>query len=229
MTEAPPALYGRSVGGLAGRRLRFRPQLFWMEVLPEQAASSQLQFHLDFDSGRNLARLPSDRVYAPDGALAFSVARCVPDVDVDPDESEACARALREAATHAGGATPLRHLLSSCYCSRAVLAPALCEAARHGHVETAAMLLQAGADPSAQPQGKSALHIACEEGQEDVARVLLAANPAALTGAIDAVHGRTPLALARERDLISMARRLEAYVRELQTVAGAEGATATPS
>lgn len=36
------ALLGRSPGGLGGQKLRFRPQLFWQEVLPEHAASSQL-------------------------------------------------------------------------------------------------------------------------------------------------------------------------------------------
>ena len=78
------------------------------------------------------------------------------------------------------------------------------------------LLLKAGADPRAKPQGKTALHVACEAGHEEVARALLAADPASISS--ECTHrGRTPLDLAREADLLSLAKRLEAFANELET------------
>ena len=81
--ESPPidALCGRSPGGLAGQKLRFRPQLFWQEVLPEQAASADLEFHCDMATGRNFAKVPSEKSIASDGGYALSVAKAVEDGD----------------------------------------------------------------------------------------------------------------------------------------------------
>jgi hypothetical protein len=158
------ALLGRSPGGLGGKKLRFRPQLFWQEILPEHAAAASLQFHCDMESGRNFARLPvGDTAAAASGGFARSVAVAVADGEVDAEEARLVARALREAATHEG---PLMHLLSSCYCTRDALGPALLEAARHGNLENVQLLLHAGASAAAQPadENKTALHVACEAG-----------------------------------------------------------------
>ena len=209
MSEMPPALLGRSIGGLAGVKLRFRPQLFWQEVLPEHVVmSNHLQFHCDLASGRNLARLPSETEHPPDGSLALSVARVVGDGDAFSDEARQVARALREAAAFQDNA--LQHLLSSCYCTQAACSEALCEAARQENVAGVELLIRAGADIHAQPQGKTALHIACEEGFEAVARALISADPSLLRGV--SRSGHTPLELARERDFGSLARRLEALL-----------------
>ena len=209
------ALCGRSPGGLAGQHLTFRPQLFWQEVLAEQAASSDLDFHCHMASGRNFARLPGAKEVASDGGFARSVARAVADDTVSADEARRVGRALREAATFAGDATPLRHLLSSCYCTHAALQPALLEASRNGHIEGVRLLLDAGASPSVQPQpeGKSALHAACEVGDEAVARALISADPASVH-MISALGGRTPLDVCRDNDLSGLARRLEAHATE---------------
>ena len=97
--SAPPpidALLGRSVGGLGGQKLRFRPQLFWQEVLPEHAASSCLQFHMDWSSGRNFARQPGDAEVPSNGGYARSVARAV-EGSVPEAEARLVGRALREA------------------------------------------------------------------------------------------------------------------------------------
>ena len=97
--SAPPpidALLGRSVGGLGGQKLRFRPQLFWQEVLPEHAASSCLQFHMDWSSGRNFARQPGDAEVPSNGGYAGSVARAV-EGTVPEAEARLVGRALREA------------------------------------------------------------------------------------------------------------------------------------
>lgn len=209
----PSALHGRSIGGLGGRMLRFRPQLFWQQVLPEQAASSSLTFHFDMATGRNFARLPANAEYAADGALAQAQAKCVPDADADPGEADVVGRALREAATFGDDIGPLQHLLSSCYCTRGSLEGALLEASRRGNTDGVTLLLRAGADPAAQPEGKTALHAACEEGHEPAARRLLAGWPEA-AAAKSLIDGRTPLEAARAADLGIMARRLEAYATE---------------
>ena len=211
----PSALLGRSVSGLAGRKLRFRPQLFWQEVLPEHAASSSLQFHCDLSSGRNFARVPSDAEYSADGSHARAQARAVDDAEAEPSEVEAVGRALREAATFED-VLPLQHLLLSCYATVRALEGALCEACRRGHAAAAELLLRAGADPRAQPDGKSALSCACGEGHEEVARLLLSAD-AELLELPDAAGGRSPLEAARDADLGAMARRLEALARELRS------------
>lgn len=205
-------LLGRSVGGLSGRMLKFRPQLFWQQVLPEQAASSSLAFHVDLASGRNFARLPGEKVYAADGALARASAVAVPDSDADPAETAVVARALREAATF-GDVGPLQHLLSSCYCTRGSLEGALLEASHCGHAACVALLLHAGVAPDCQPEGKTALHAACEEGHEAAAKELLRGRPE-LAASRSLVDGRTPLQLARDADLGGVARRLEAFASE---------------
>ena len=92
-------LLGRSVGGLSGRKLTFRPQLFWQEVLPEHAVAANLQFECDFESGKNFARQPPsdpDETIPADGTYALSVARCVSDDKVpSPADAALATRALR--------------------------------------------------------------------------------------------------------------------------------------
>ena len=77
-------------------RFRFRPQMFWQEVLPEHGTSratqtthltladalssltvvdSSLQFEADFSSGKNYARIASDKNYSSDGAHARDEAK----------------------------------------------------------------------------------------------------------------------------------------------------------
>ncbi len=214
-------LHGQSVGGLAGVKLKFRPQLFWQEVLPEHVvASRHLQFHCDMQTGRNYARLPAEKSYSAHGEYALSMARAVNDEDADEPTAAHVARALREAATFQESAAPLQHLLSSCYCTRNALAEALTEVARQGNVQSLELLLRAGADPRAAPHGKTALHIAVEEGHEQAARALVTTDPSSL--ALEC-HGRTPVELARERDMAGFARRLEAHAHEVLSAALAEG------
>ena len=73
------------------------------------------------------------------------------------------------------------------------------------------LLLRAGADPRATPHGKTALHVAVEEGHEPVAHALAKADPSTI--AIEC-YGCTPVKLARERDMAGLARRLEAHAQE---------------
>ena len=128
--------------------MRFRPQLFWQEVLPEHIADASLQFEADFASGKNYARIASgDKTYAADGALARSTAVALEDVGADAPDAEAVGRALRAAVTW-GDPAKLRHLLSSCYCGVPHLGGALHEAAARGEQECIEVLLSAKAKPT---------------------------------------------------------------------------------
>jgi hypothetical protein len=218
------ALVGRSIGGLAGQKIRFRPQLFWQEILPEHAATPDLEFHCHLATGRNFGRIAAGKDVAAHGAFARSMAKAVPEADVPPDEARLVGRALREAATYASGsAESLRHLLTSCHCTVTVLPAALCECARHGHVEAVKVLLAAGAVPTTQSDGKTALHISCEAGHEEVASALIAAEPATLYAVSDALGGRTALEVARDNDLGPLARRLEALGRSVASQEACDG------
>ena len=141
------ALHGQSVGGLGGRKLRFRPQLFWQEVLPEHAVSASLEVHFDLASGRNFARHPGGAAVAANGSYARSVAKAVADDEVAPDEARLASRALREAAQScaADDVAALMHILCSCYCNRAALDEALCEASRLNCPAAVQLLLEGGA------------------------------------------------------------------------------------
>ena len=213
MSEALPisALRGRPCDCVVGARLRFRPQLFWQEVLPQHAVASDLQYHADLATGRNYARLPCPTEYAADGALARASAVAVDEAEAALQDQTAVRAALREAATW-DDAGALRHLLSSCYIAPSSLPEALCEAALQGRAEHVATLLRARCDPLAQPHGKSALHVAVEAGHEEVAAMLVEAEPRAIAAMAER-SGMTPVELARELDMGPLARRLSALAQ----------------
>ncbi|KAL1496432.1 hypothetical protein AB1Y20_016387 [Prymnesium parvum] len=204
-------------------RMRFRPQLFWQELLPQHVADASLQFHADLSSGKTYARLPSDTTYAADGALAAAAAVALPAVDEREHDFDAVSLALRAAAAW-GDARRLTQLLCSCHCGVAHLAGALHEAAARGEAECVRRLLAAGARAEERRGGRTALHAACEAAGEEAAALLLAACPA-LAGERDE-RGRTPLELAVERDHAPLARRLRAWARQVEAEAPSGGESA---
>jgi len=210
-------LQGLARGGALGPgRFLFRGQLFWQELFKEHVATNQLEFRIGLgDDSRNLARItPEDRamaamppeVLADDDPRLIRAAVCIPE---GREEENEVATALRAAASW-GDRKKLRRLLASCFVPRRACAQALCEAANLGHEEVVGELLRAGASPNgaleAAKGGKSALHFACENGHEGVARLLLEGR--ADLQASDSA-GRSPCDLAREQDLGMMAKRLE--------------------
>ena len=79
-------------------------------------------------------------------------------------------------------------------------------ASKYGHVKTARMLIERGADLSAQNvHGKTPLHLASEKGQVDIARILIECG-ADLSA--KNVHGKTPLHLALDKGQVEIARML---------------------
>eukprot|EP00420_Gonyaulax_spinifera_P026614 CAMPEP_0197914226 /NCGR_PEP_ID=MMETSP1439-20131203/78161_1 /TAXON_ID=66791 /ORGANISM="Gonyaulax spinifera, Strain CCMP409" /LENGTH=226 /DNA_ID=CAMNT_0043536129 /DNA_START=65 /DNA_END=745 /DNA_ORIENTATION=+ len=197
--------------GLGPGRFLFRGQLFWQELLPEHVATNQLEFRIGMgDDKRNYARIPSDHYTAvPDlmedgDPRLIAAAVCLPEGRQDEAEVAAVVRA----AASWGDRPKLRRLLASCFVQRRACAGAICEAAAKGHEEVVQELLRAGASPNADDGAarKTALHFACEQGHESIAKLLLEGR--ADMQAVDA-KGRTPCELAREQDLGMMAKRLE--------------------
>ncbi|KAL3927166.1 MAG: hypothetical protein SGPRY_002952 [Prymnesium sp.] len=197
-------------------RMRFRPQMFWQEVLPQHLVDASLQLRADIASGKNFARIASEKEYASDGALARAAAVALADIDETAPDAEAVARALRSAVAW-GDPVRVRHLLCSCYCGIPHLTGALHEAAARGESECVEVLLAAGAKPDGIVDGKTALHAACQEGQEQAGRALLAADPT-LCERRD-VSGRTPFDVAIDLDHSLVARRLLAFANELRATA----------
>ena len=228
------ALCGRSMGGLGGQKLRFRPQLFWQEVLHEHQVNTEgLELKFDLASGRNFARIRRDG-RGDDEVSAHgsyeAVAKRLWEGPLDSSEARLVARALREAAqfVDSKGAEPLRHLICSTHCTLHAVEAALFEASKHGNVAGVQCLLGAGARPSAVSDeriGKSALHIAVEEAQEEVAKLLVRAEPGSIHVTSAILGGKTPLDIARDNDMGLLARRLTEYARECSTPGAA---TATP-
>merc|ERR1711879_760217 len=130
------------------------------------------------------------------------------------DESEVSI-ALRAAASW-GGQEQVRRLLASTFASPHSCEGALCEAASRGYTDVVAELLRARASADSCSSGeKTALHCACEQGQEETAKLLLSGGAA--LHAKDATC-RTPCDLAREQDFGIMAKRLEAFYSEFAAV-----------
>ena len=76
------------------------------------------------------------------------------------------------------------------------------------------LLLQAGSSPSLDEHGKNAFHRACEEGQEEVGKLLIQHMCSLEDGMRLCASGQTAFELARQQELGGCARRLEAYLKE---------------
>mmetsp|Transcript_6104 Transcript_6104/g.13892 ORF Transcript_6104/g.13892 Transcript_6104/m.13892 type:complete len:432 (-) Transcript_6104:163-1458(-) len=198
-------------GALGPGRLLFRGHDFWQELLPEHVTRAGLEFHVALDTGRNLARKPSKRhdrkpeALVEDDPAYLAAARCIPNSEPSQEDEAEMEKAVKAACSW-GNRTRLRRLLVSCFVPSRCCSGALCEAAGRGHEEIVSELLRAGVAASSRDAGKTALHFACEQGHEGVARQLLDAK--ADLRATDS-SGRTPCELAREQDLGMLAKRLE--------------------
>jgi len=186
----------------------FRPTTSWQEVLSDHVIPNGLELRMDFETGRNYARLlPGQKDIA------------VPDYC---DEAAVVKRLCDEATW--GRPDNMRQLLGSCYYRPVAMTRPLCEAAGRGHVDVCEVLIRARADPLGRaPQGLTPLHCAAGEGHEHVAAILL--ERCLDLGRVDALsvrddRGRSCLDSAREQDLGPVARRIEAAFSEAMRARG---------
>jgi hypothetical protein len=197
-------------GKLGPGRFLFRPQVFWQQILPEHVVPGQCEFKVGLgEDSRNFARIPNDILGNPgvlpeDSKQLIDAATCV--AQGEDDEME-IAKVIRSAAGW-GDHIKIRRLLASCFIPSRACSGALCDASLSGHEKVVEELLRAKAAPTSDDgkSKKTALHFACEQGHENVAKMLLGSK--ADLGCVDAT-GRTPCELAREQDLGMMAKRLE--------------------
>jgi len=200
-------------GAIGPGRVLFRGQPFWQELLPEHVTKAGNEFHVALDTGRNLARIPSNRhdrnprPLPEDDPAYIAAAVCIDDGQPAQDDEAEVEKAVKQASSW-GDRVRLRRLLVSCWVPARICCKALCEASMRGHEEIVAEMLRAKVAPSSNDgeSRKTALHFACENGHEGVAKLLLTAK--AELNATDAT-GRTPCELAREQDLGMLAKRLE--------------------
>ena len=157
----------------------FRPALVWQTMLDDHVADAGLEFSLDVSTGRNQARFISDARIETGSARWHEVMHkqlaLVASADGREDQ-DAVKKQLIAAGTW-GEAGRVAQLIRTCYITPAVANQVLVEVAGAGAVEVIQVLLQAGACPDyAEPalDGKTALHVACEAGHEDIAALLIA-------------------------------------------------------
>ena len=109
-------------------------------------------------------------------------------------------------------------LICTCFVTRTLASEVLVEVAAQGNVETAKVLLSAGAAPDvpqAQLNGKTALHVAAASGHEEIAAALIRALPSRDRAFLLTITDeKTPFDIFRGLDMAGPARRLEALVDE---------------
>ena len=206
----------------------FRPQLFYQEVMPWHIASSSLEFKMNMTTGVNEARFPNDaNLESPGSEEALQSAmnnatRLIDSTDED-DEKKKMDNASSEVSKRLCNAVTwqdsqqVAYILRSCYVTQGAALPALIEASSQGVEECAKVLIGAGTSASALVSftscKKNALHVACENGHESCAMILIDSMKS-----YDAIFQRTVpsnksfVEVLQEQDLNGMAKRLKRHV-----------------
>ena len=199
----------------------FRPSLYFQLIKDWQAADAGLEFRMNFTTQQNEGKFPSSI-----NLSETSLAKCraeqlhiVPASAARPDGANLSPR-LRNAATW-NQPEDMEHLLRTCYVTSELALPAFVEAAKRNYLDIIKLLLQAGvkATDVDSMSGKSAIHVACENGQEDAARLLvLSASSTSNTSTKVDCAIQDAFQVARHNDLGFMARRLEALYKEQKSI-----------
>ena len=179
-----------------------------------QAADAGLEFRMNFTTKVNEGKFLSTVNLSPSSLTKCRAEQLqlVLESAARPDQTNLSAR-LRNAATW-NKPDDMEHLIRTCYVTATLAIPCLIEASKRNFTDVVALLLQAGVstttiDPTS---GKTALYVACEGGQEDVAKLLIVATETTNSQAVlDAIQ------VARNNDMGFMARRIEALWKEQTT------------
>ena len=216
----PPPPFLPRMANLAGLAFQqqehcyFRPALFYQTVQPWHVADAGLEFRLNFETQFNEARFPNtiDFQTHPERLEELKKkATCI--VAEGRDDRPRLLRRLRNATTW-NRPEEVLELIRTCYVTKDIALPALHEASASGFLSIVELFIQAGTSPEdVGPEStKNALHIACENGHEEVARYILTNMPskeAVMSKTLDA-RGLNAFEILRENDMGMMARRLEA-------------------
>jgi hypothetical protein len=210
----------------------FRPQLFFQEIQTWHLAGSALEFKMNISTGVNQGRFANDaNLEAPgsEEALASAVknATTIVTSSVSCDNEGEVSKRLINAVTWQDF-NQVGYILRSCYVTANAASPALAEACARGYTDCVRILLEAGLSPtdyiSPQPCDgqqqqnnsifqKNALHIACENGHEECAVLLiLAMNDVADILIKTVPSGLTAFDILRQQDMVGIAKRLENHV-----------------
>jgi hypothetical protein len=156
----------------------FRPQIFYQEISSWHACERSLDFKVDVTRGISRAKYITeiDLENGPEERLKSAIlnaTKCVSSDLVKSDVSVVAKKLL--AAASWGNSELLGYILRSCYCSVECALPSMLEASRGGFHSCVQILLDAGVPAaSIDPQSaKTALHAACESGQEEIAALLI--------------------------------------------------------
>jgi hypothetical protein len=205
----------------------FRAQLFYQVMEPWHIADAGLEFDMNLSTGINTARFPNNlNLNAPGNEDRLQEAIMAATTIVPQESSRGDGALLQnklESAVTWGNHEEVAYLLRSCWITEEDALVSLGEAAKEGFEECVTILLNAGVGGSTPIQSsgtnKNALHLACENGQEECAKLIISSlknveevYKVALCGPEG--EELTCFDLLRRSDLSGMARRLEALAKE---------------
>ena len=201
----------------------FRPQLFYQPLQSWHIADSGLEFNVNMSTGIHKARFPNTSNLDAEGNEDRLISATKAATTVVPKESSrgdgGLIRKKLESAVTWENSVELGYLLRSCYVTEQDALAALAEASSRGTCSCVSTLLSAGVSGCApipnSTTNKNALHMACENGQEEVARMIISS-----IDKIESVYQvclcpdeLTCFDLLRRSDLNGMARRLEEFTQ----------------
>ena len=116
-----------------------------------------------------------------------------------------------------GKENDVREIIRTCYVTKDVAVPALHEACRFGFLNIVKLLVSAKtpACTHGAQSGKNALHIACEQGHEEIAKFLISNGFSSrddVMAKTNVADGLTPFQILRQNDMGMMAKRLESLL-----------------
>ena len=217
MSEAVTVKMCRIPGVLKPDQMFFRPALIYQQMLEEHVADAGLEFSLDVSTGQNFARFISDVKVEADSDRHKEILRAQLRL-VDESQGRGDSKAVRKhllAAASWGDSAKTALLLRTCWVTPTIANQVLVEASQAGSPDVIRLLLDAGASPDftlAELDGKTALHVACESGHEEVAAMLIPRMSKIALGFKTKSTGFTAFEILRRAELAGMARRLEALV-----------------
>lgn len=201
----------------------FRPQLFFQEVQAWHLAGSALEFRMNISTGVNEARFANEaNLERPGSEIALQSAvrhatTLVQAAESTGDEEEVTTRLVNAVTWQ--DPRQVEYILRSCYVTHPAALPALGEACYRGLEECVQILLQAGVSAAAyfgQTGGsscqKNALHIACENGHESCAVLLINSMQSKEDILLKTIPSDlNAFDILRRQDLSGMAKRLELH------------------